>query len=148
MGAHGARSADSAQLITDQIRAVFPDGRIDRLGYEHLVGDMPGEDPDDHPHAAAAVSAAPSVLLSTNLPDFPPEMLAPLGVSVQHPDDYFVGLLGAMPNELLEVLSAMANQRRRPPMTISEILAALNRAGLKRFTTEVEEVLTNARHYD
>lgn len=90
---NGARSADSARSVTDQIRAVFPDGKVDRMTYEHLVQDMPGEDPDDRPHAAAAVAIAPSVLLTANVADFPAEMLEHLGVSVQHPDDYFVSLL-------------------------------------------------------
>lgn len=90
---NGARSADSARSVTDQIRAVFPDGQVDRTTYEHLVQDMPGEDPDDRPHAAAAVAITPSVLLTANVADFPAEMLEHLGVSVQHPDDYFVSLL-------------------------------------------------------
>lgn len=137
---NGARSADSARSVTDQIRAVFPDGQVDRSSYEHLVHDMPGEDPDDHPHSAAAVSVAPSVLLTANITDFPAETLERLGVSVQHPDDYFVGLLGAAPEELLDVLRVMVGHRSRPPMTLEELLATLSRAGLKRFTAEVDKI--------
>ncbi|MEZ5310390.1 MAG: hypothetical protein R2735_07330 [Microthrixaceae bacterium] len=44
------------------------------------------------------------------------------------------------PDELLDVLSAMADQRRRPPMTFEEILGALRRAGLERFTAAVDEL--------
>lgn len=139
---NGARSADSARSVTDQIRAVLPDGHVERSSYEHLVHDMPGEDPDDHPHAAAAVSAAPSVLLTAVIADFPAETFARLGVSVRHPDDYFVDLLGTAPDELLGVLLAMADQRRRPPMTLEEILAALRRAGLPRFVAEADKIQT------
>lgn len=141
---NGVRSTDSARSVADQIRAVFPDGRVDRSTYEHLVHDMPGEDPDDHPHAAAAVSVAPSVLLTANIADFPAERLERLGVSVQHPDDYFVGLFVAAPHELLGVLLAMADQRRRPPMTLEGILVALRRAGLKRFAAEVDKIQATA----
>ncbi|MEI2638304.1 MAG: hypothetical protein V9F03_04825 [Microthrixaceae bacterium] len=34
----------------------------------------------------------------------------------------------------------MADQRRRPPMTFEEILGALRRAGLERFTAAVDEL--------
>lgn len=145
---NGARSADSARSVTNQIRAVFPDGQVDRSSYEHLVHDMPGEDPDDHPHAAAAVSVAPSVLLTANIADFPAETFDRLGVSVQHPDDYFVGLLGAAPDELLDVLRAIVGHRSRPPMTLEEILAALSRAGLKRFVAEVDKIQATTRGSD
>jgi hypothetical protein len=137
---NGARSIDSARSVTDQIRAVFPAGHVDRSSYEHLVPDMPGSDPDDHPHAAASVAVAPSILLTANTADFPAELLGPLGVTVEHPDDYFVGLLDVAPDSLLDVLCAMADQRRRPPMTLEEVLAALRRAGLKRFAAEFHMV--------
>ena len=48
------RTADTAASVTAAIRDYFADGRIDRSVYEHLIETMPGGDPDDRPHMAAA----------------------------------------------------------------------------------------------
>ena len=61
----GARSVVSWRAVTAAIRSTFPDQRIDRDVYAPLIDEMPGDDPDDHCHAAAAVAVAPAVLLPT-----------------------------------------------------------------------------------
>lgn len=142
---NGARSADSAHAITDQIRAVFATGRIAPAHYEHLIVDMPGHDPDDHQHAAAAVAVAPSFLLTANLADFPLVPLADRGVTVLHPDDYFVNLLQDEPVAVLGVIEDMAAHRTRPPLTAGDILQTLQRAGLPRFAAEANSMSGRSR---
>lgn len=137
---NGARSFESARAITDQIRTVFASGRIEPSLYEHLVPKKPGGDPDDHEHAAAAASVAPSVLLTANISDFPPSALADRGVIVMHPDDYFLHLLGDETDTIVGVLSDMAAQRSRPPLTLEDILSTLERAGMARFAAEARRV--------
>lgn len=133
---NGARSTESARTITSQIRTVFASGRIYPESYDHLVAEMPGGDLDDHQHAAAAVSIAPSVLLTANLSDFPPAALAERGVIVRHPDDYFVELLAVERDAVADVLEEMAAARTQPRRTVRDILTALERAGLARFAAE------------
>ena len=53
---------------------------------------MPGVDPDDHPHMAAAVAAGVDALVTANLADFPEQPLAALGVRVVDPDLYLCEL--------------------------------------------------------
>ncbi len=53
---------------------------------------MPGDDIDDHVHAAAAVSGAPVTILTNNARDFPGGPLGELGVTVTTPDDFLVDL--------------------------------------------------------
>lgn len=137
---NGARSESSARSIASQIRATFPKGEIERGRYEHLVDDMPGKDPDDHPHSAAAVAVAPSVLLTANLDDFPAKALGRRKVAVRHPDDYFADLLADEPEGLLGVLAAMAEHRHRPPTTVEDILDTLHRAGLPCFAAKARQV--------
>jgi hypothetical protein len=50
------RSPDTAASITAAIRAFFSDSKVERAEYAHLVGEMPGPDPDDHKQMAAAVA--------------------------------------------------------------------------------------------
>jgi hypothetical protein len=133
----GARTKESARSISDLIRSGFPDGEIVREQYNDLVEAMSGPDPDDHVHAAAAASVAPSVLLTANLVDFPGEDLTPRRVRVEHPDDYFTTLLDLHPEEVRQIIEEMSGHRRRPPMTRDEVVAALERAGLSAFAEAV-----------
>lgn len=129
----GARSAASAQKVCDDIRRAFPDQEVPRSEYAHLVDTMPGKDPTDHPHAAAAVAAAPVVLVTANTADFPAAALAELGVTVQTPDAYLCELLEAHGDSLIEVVAEMAADRGNPTMTVDEVLDALKRGGVRRF---------------
>jgi hypothetical protein len=89
---NGARDLEAATRVCGHIRETFAGQEVRRSNYEHLVADMPGDDPDDHLHAAAAVARAPATILTANLGDFPAEPLAALGVSVIGPDDYLCAL--------------------------------------------------------
>lgn len=131
----GARNAKSAHRICDQIRDAFPQQEVLRSSYASLIATMPGPDPDDHVHAAAAVSVAPSALLTANLRDFPAAALAEHGVDVEHPDSYFAALLDAHTDDLSLVIEEMAESRRHPSMTPIEVLDALERAGLRVFAS-------------
>jgi len=46
----------NASYFCDCIRSAFPEGQIDRHTYAHLISTRTGPDPDDHPHAAAAIA--------------------------------------------------------------------------------------------
>jgi len=135
----GSRSAVSARKVCDEIRTSFPDQQMPRSSYASLIESMPGPDPDDHAHSAAAVAAAPSILLTANLKDFPATELAERGVRVEHPDSYFTALFDAYADDLALIVEEMAAARLRPPMTPAEVLDALDRAGLSVFAARVRE---------
>lgn len=50
------RTPETAASVVAAIREFFADCRIDRASYERLIDEMPGDDPDDRPHMAAAVA--------------------------------------------------------------------------------------------
>ena len=127
------RTPETAASVTSAIREFFADGRIDRSTYEHLIDQMPGDDPDDHPHMAAAVAAGVDALVTANLADFPEEPLAALGVRVVDPDFYLCELLVEHPEELVASVVRMAAEKTRPPMTLGDVTRALRGAGLKSF---------------
>ncbi|MDQ3756331.1 MAG: PIN domain-containing protein [Actinomycetota bacterium] len=138
----GARSAESAARICDDIRRAFADQEVPGADYAHLVDSMPGEDPADHPHAAAAVARAPATIVTANTADFPSGPLAALAVTVVRPDDYLCGLLDEHAEDLAEIVVEMAADRRNPPMTTADVLDALERAGVRRFAVAARELLT------
>lgn len=134
---NGARSIEAATRVCDGIRDTFAGQEVPRADYEHLIADMPGKDPDDHCHAAAAVARAPATIITANLADFPAEPLAALGVSVASPDDYLRGLWRRHRTDLVAIVTQMAADRHRPPMTAFDVVDALERAGVPRFANLV-----------
>jgi predicted nucleic acid-binding protein len=98
------RSAGSAASITAAIREFFPESRIAEEDYAPdyapLVASMPGADPDDRRHMAAAISGRARILVTWNLLDFPAEPLAALGLRVVDPNQYLCELLDQFPQEV------------------------------------------------
>lgn len=125
-----ALTVAQARYFGDCIRRSFPAGEIKRDVYEDLILTRRGPDPDDHLHSAAAVAGGGTVLLTCDSRGFPKGDLA--GVRRSTPDRYFIEQLELHPAEVMTVLAEMGSTRR-VPRTIDATLAALTRAGLRRF---------------
>ena len=96
------RTAESAAKITTDIRNYFGEGRVGEEQYVHLIGSMPGKDPDDRRHMAAAVAGAGDTIITWNRADFPSAELARHGVRVVDPDDYVCELITEIPDEVIQ----------------------------------------------
>ncbi|GIH23885.1 hypothetical protein Aph01nite_21950 [Acrocarpospora phusangensis] len=94
---------------------------------------MEGDDPDDRYHMAAAIAGGAQSLVTWNRGDFPAGFLARFGLTVTDPDTYLCSLLSQSSHEVLAVLARMSAGKRRPPMTVIDILQALERAGVPVF---------------
>ncbi|MGI5436726.1 PIN domain-containing protein [Streptomyces shenzhenensis] len=129
----GRRSAKSAAAVGHAVRRFFADCEIAAASYEHLVDEMPGDDPDDRHHAAAAVAAGAAALVTWNLADFPAGDLAERGVRVIDPDSYLCGLYGEVPDEVVDTVVRLAGEKRNPPVTNTDAIARLAKAGLPGF---------------
>ncbi|WP_198668553.1 PIN domain-containing protein [Streptomyces triticisoli] len=129
----GRRSAESAAAVAQAVRRFFADCEIKAAAYGHLVDEMPGNDPDDRHHAAAAVAAGADALITWNLADFPAGELAARGVRVIEPDSYLCGLCREFPHEVVETVVRLAGEKRNPPVTITDATARLAKAGLPDF---------------
>lgn len=127
------RSPASAEAITCAIREYFPEGRVPEQQYAHLISTMPGEDPDDRHHMAAALMGRAHVILTWNLADFPHAPLAELGLRVTDPDTYLCELFEELPDEVTGTVVRMAAEKRRPPKTPEDLVGVLNKAGVPEF---------------
>jgi predicted nucleic acid-binding protein len=127
------RSPASAEAITSAIRGHFPEGCVLEKHYAHLSSTMPGGDPDDRHHMAAALVGRARVILTWNLADFPQEPLAELGLRVTDPDTYLCELFEELPDEVTGTVVRMAAEKRRPPRTPEDLAGVLNKAGVPGF---------------
>ncbi len=139
-----SRTPETARSVTAAIREFFADCRILPESYATLIDQMPGNDPDDHVHMAAAVAAGVDTLVTANRADFPTGPLRKLGVEVMGPDAYLAELFEDLPFEVTGAVLRIAGERTRPPMTPSDLLAALRGAGLRAFPDRVERRLQAA----
>lgn len=131
------RSTDSAAAVTDAIRDFFGDFRVDPGLYRGHIGDMPGPDPDDHVHSAAAIAGRAEILVTSDEKGFPTKALRSLGLRVMDPDAYLCELLDDIGGQVVASLDGLARSKRRPPMSMDDLLQVLERAGLREFTQRV-----------
>ncbi len=101
--------------------------------YRRLVESMPGQDPDDRLHMAAAIAGAASAIVTWNRADFPAEPLARLGLRICDPDEYLCELFGDLPDEVSATVARLAAEKRRPPLSARELTNTLERAGVPGF---------------
>lgn len=123
------------QLMNDAIRDVCVEG------YESLVPGLSLPDADDRHVLAAAIRCNAQVIVTHNLKDFPATALEPYGIEAMHPDTFVLDLLDLHPGVVLRVLHEQAASLKNPPRTTQDILQALSRSGLLRFTAEARSVL-------
>lgn len=65
---------------------VVPDCLV--TGFESLISSLSLPDPNDRHVLAAAIRAHAQTIVTANLRDFPPDVLAPFDIGARHPDDF------------------------------------------------------------
>lgn len=114
------------------MEAAFPEAMV--VGYEDLVPSMPNDEKDRHV-AAAAVKAGAQVIVTSNLRDF---KKLPDGIEAQSPDDFLCHLFDLQPSQMMELVIDQARERRRPPVTLEDLLASMEKT-LPSFVKFVRE---------
>lgn len=94
-------------------------------GYEPLINGLTLPDPDDRHVLAAAVRTGASVIVTFNLDDFPREVLEPLGVEAQHPDEFITHLIDLNPGAVCTAAKRQRASLKNPPRTVEEFLDTL-----------------------
>jgi PIN domain len=115
----------SARDIDDMIgdmRVAFPEADV--TGYEKLIDVMPINEKDRHV-LAAAIIAKVGVLVTNNVKDFPAVVCGEFGVEVQSADEFLLHGLTLEPFMVHEALSRQASIKRKPPMSVADVLLHL-----------------------
>src|SRR6266566_178543 len=128
----GRRSPDAAAAITTAIREFFSDTQIPAESYRNLIAEA-----DDNVHMAAAVAGQVETLVTWNDEDFDCDFMKNHAVTVVNPDVYLCSLYREFPTEVLETITRLAASKRRPPMMPSDIVDALEAAGVSEFASQI-----------
>jgi hypothetical protein len=110
-------------------------------GYETLIGTLRLPDPDDRHVLAAAIVAGANVIVTRNLRDFPAEALAGYGIEAQHPDIFVRHLIDLAPDQVVDAIREQVAGLTRPPVSVQELLATLEKLGLAETVTELRGLM-------
>jgi hypothetical protein len=125
------RLARTRQLMIDSV----PDCLV--RNYEGIINGLALPDPQDRHVLAAAIRAGAQTIVTSNLKDFPSDVLVSYDVVAQHPDEFLLHVLDLSPPTFLKVLEEQAGALRNPAVTLEELLAKLDQIGLGGLVAEV-----------
>lgn len=109
------------------LAALFPDSTIPRDHYEPLAAATRSVPDTAGDAVALCVRAHAEVLVAMSANHFPDELVAPLGIECQHPDEFLSNLLDLSPPIVLEVLMQLAADTRRRPLSLLRLVEILGR---------------------
>jgi cytosine/adenosine deaminase-related metal-dependent hydrolase len=128
--------ASQPQLVAKlgRTRQLMCDGVPDCLvtGYEHLIDALELPDVNDRHVLAAAIRCGAQVIVTNNLSDFPAYRLDDYGIEAQSADEFIVHLVELRPALVAATLQRQADSLNNPPQTIHDVMARLERSGLRR----------------
>lgn len=108
-------------------------------GYEVLIDSISLPDPNDRHVVAAAIQANAEVIITFNLKDFPPSVLANHNIEAQHPDEFLASLFDAAPGPVCAAVKRQREGLRNPPKAVEELLAAFESQGLVQFVNRLRQ---------
>jgi predicted nucleic acid-binding protein len=107
--------------------------------FEDLIPSLSLPDPDDRHVLAAAIRGRADVIVTYNLKDFPEAAITPLGIDVQHPDEFLTHVLGLAPGAVLAALQRLRQSLKNPPLAIDTYLARLEQHELTNFVAQLRQ---------
>lgn len=120
--------ADKLPVLRERMNAAIPGVLVEN--YENLIEGLKLPDTDDRHVLAAAIKTGAEIIVTSNLKDFPADVLAAYGMEAKSPDDFVLDQIDLDDGIVRDCVHQIANSRTRPPKTFATILDALERAGL------------------
>ncbi len=130
--ARGPDPVPAALLEADVTRARLRYPTALTEGWRAFEGPLTLPDWDDRHVLAGAIAAQATLILTSNLRDFPPRTLAGHGLAREAPDPFLWRLAGAEPTRMAAAVAAFAAQLP-PPLADEPLPRLLKRARLPRF---------------
>lgn len=136
-----ARYPDLDRTKIARTRALMDEHLPDALvtGYEPLVPSLTLPDPNDRHVLAAAIKSGASLIVTSNLSDFPEGALAPFGVAAIHPDDFVLDLMDLSEGAVVSATKRAREALKKRPLTPEAYLDRLSANGLVASAGKLKE---------
>ena len=93
--------------------------------YEGLIPSINLPDADDRHVLAAAIKGQVDVIVTTNLRDFPQNVLDSYEIFAEHPDEFISNLIDLKPSIVAKTAEICRKRLKNPPKSIDEYLEIL-----------------------
>ena len=107
--------------------------------YESIVPTLTLPDPKDRHILAVAIQSQSSWIITFNVRDFPRTILQPYGVEAMVPDEFVLRLIRDNPDRVLHAVRDHRSDLIRPPKTVAEYRATLEKQGLPQTVAFLRE---------
>ena len=87
-------------------------------------------DPGDAHVVAAAIKTEASMIVTENLKDFPPEILAPLNIEAKSVDEFIADTIAIDEGRAVAAIHQMRERSNKPAMTAEALLVKMEAHGL------------------
>jgi len=135
---------DKPDITPEQIaryRSAINDAVPDCLvtGYEPLMKGLVLPDANDRHVLAAALRCRAEVIVTSNLRDFPDDVLSPLGVRVEHPDEFVLHLIDLAPATVCAAIKTVRARLKKLEYSADALLDRLCDHGLVGSASRLRE---------
>lgn len=114
----------------DFMHEAQPDWEVHASAWEPLAKCLELPDKDDVHVLAAAIAGHADCIVTSNLRDFPPQLLAPFALEAVHPDEFLVAQMDLDQVAVLTAFKAMRARLKNPAYTPEHFADALERNAL------------------
>jgi hypothetical protein len=114
----------------DSMRDAVPDWEVNESAWKALVLGLSLPDPDDCHVLAAAIAGHADCIVTSNLKDFPKEVLSRYGIEAVDPDTFIVNRWDLDEVSAIAAFKRMRSRRRKPQSSPEDFAYALEVGGL------------------
>lgn len=118
------------------MRKAFPEAEI--TGYEHLIDALTLPDPDDRHVLAAAIRIKADMIVTDNVKDFPPDVLAEFEIETSTADVFLANTVDLYKADAVKAISTARKRCKNPPYNKSEYMRLMLARGLVETVAEIK----------
>jgi hypothetical protein len=106
--------------------------------FDSLIEILELPDADDRHVLAAAIKGRADLIVTSNLKDFPADVLGKWGIEAQHPDEFLTHQFHLSQPTFLRAVRTVRERLRNPPRSVADYLHTLRVQGLLATVSAIE----------
>jgi len=121
-------SAEKLLRTRELMNQAVPDSLV--TDYQDLISGLMLPDENDRHVLATAIKCGASVIVTSNLVDFPADYLWKFGVEAQHPDDFIACQFDLNQPVACSAIKRLRQRLKNPPRSVAEYIQTLEKMSL------------------
>ncbi len=122
--------AGKLDVRRDSMREAIPDWEVNEAAWSALAAGLQLPDPDDQHVLAAAIAGHADCIVTSNLKDFPADVLFEFGIEAIDPDTFIINQWDLDPVNAIAAFKRMRSRRKKPLSSPEDFAYALEVGGL------------------